>query len=533
MQTNSIDSPSAGGVGTTLSLVLLGTLLIAAATMFCFQHLKPEIERDLTARVGTALQGAKNFKIDGQDVILSGTVASAAASDAAEKTAAEVHGVSRVINNLTVAANTNEQLVSGDNVTELATTTPIPADPPLVLDNSVKPTQATLTVVVRDDKVNTQGIVSDDNTIARLNTALNGKFGRENVKNELSAFEGSVAPVWTDGIVAMIDQLDGLRDPILKVTGTDLVIGGKAATEEILRAKLSIAERLLGSDLKIINNIVVEPLEAEPEELAVVVPTTTETPAPQAAATTPASLQVQLDGQDITLSGTVADEADAEALRDGLGNLFGQSGYSDELNIDSTVAKANWIDDALSVTSEIRDVTNFGVNIRGDQMLLTGSTVDREQGRDLAIAATEIAGSKLGVLNNFAIDSNIIDLEGDLLTESLLQELDALPTQNIVFNKNSFTLTDRAREVLDDVAAAILGYENLVVEIAGHTDSSGEAVRNLRLSKDRASAVRDYLIEKNVPANRLSPIGYGETSPISDNETEAGRAANRRIEFNL
>ena len=185
------------------------------------------------------------------------------------------------------------------------------------------------------------------------------------------------------------------------------------------------------------------------------------------------------------------------------------------------------------MTSEIRDVTNFGVNIRGDQMLLTGSTVDREQGRDLAIAATEIAGSKLGVLNNFAIDSNIIDLEGDLLTESLLQELDALPTQNIVFNKNSFTLTERAREVLDDVAAAILGYENLVVEIAGHTDSSGEAVRNLRLSKDRASTVRDYLVEKNVPANRLSPIGYGETSPISDNETDAGRAANRRIEFNL
>jgi len=122
MQTNSIDSPSAGGVGTTLSLVLLGTLLIAAATMFCFQHLKPEIERDLTARVSTALQGAKNFKIDGQDVILSGTVASAAASDATEKTAAEVHGVSRVINNLTVAADTEEQLTDGEPVPELAVT---------------------------------------------------------------------------------------------------------------------------------------------------------------------------------------------------------------------------------------------------------------------------------------------------------------------------------------------------------------------------------------------------------------------------
>ena len=201
--------------------------------------------------------------------------------------------------------------------------------------------------------------------------------------------------------------------------------------------------------------------------------------------------------------------------------------------IDSTVAKANWLDDALSVISEVRNVAGFGINISGDQMLLSGTTVDREQGRDLSIAATEIAGNKLDVLNNFAIDSNILGLEGDLLAQSLLQELDALPTRNIVFNKNSITLTSRAQQVLDDVAAAILGYEDLVVEIAGHTDSSGEAVRNLRLSKDRAAAVRDYLVSQNVPANRLSPIGYGETAPISDNNTANGRAANRRIEFNL
>ena len=121
----------------------------------------------------------------------------------------------------------------------------------------------------------------------------------------------------------------------------------------------------------------------------------------------------------------------------------------------------------------------------------------------------------------------------DLLAQSLMQELDALPTSNILFNKNSTTLTDDAKEVLQDVAAAILGYSDLVVEIAGHTDTTGDAVRNLSLSKQRAEAVRDYLVEIDVPGNRLSPIGYGETAPIGDNDTDAGRAANRRIEFNL
>ena len=114
-----------------------------------------------------------------------------------------------------------------------------------------------------------------------------------------------------------------------------------------------------------------------------------------------------------------------------------------------------------------------------------------------------------------------------------MQELNALPTRNIVFNKGSTTLTNSAKSVLDDVAAAILGYDDLVVEIAGHTDSSGDAVTNLNLSKQRAAAVRDYLVEKDVPSSRLSPIGYGETAPITSNDTGAGRAANRRIEFNI
>ena len=553
MQTNS-SGPSRGGVGTTLSIALLGTLLLAAATMLSYQHLKPRIERDLTARVATAVPstGGQSFLIDGQDVILTGTVATAAAKEAAENSAAEVYGVSRVINNLTVEGALAEQTIdqetlaavtTTDNTTDQATTTP-PADQQLVVDNTVKSAPPTLTVVVRDGKVSTQGIVSDNDTIERLNSALAGKFGRGNVKNELSVFADSETPVWIDGMLTMIDQLDGLRDPILKVTGRDLVVGGRVVSEEIRQAKLSTAERLLGSELVIIDNIAVEASEAEaiaePEaeaEPAIVVQPTTQTPPqqpePEPVSTAPASLLVQSKGQEITLSGIVGDEADAEALRNGVGNLFGQNGFKDELKIDSTVAKANWLDDALSVISEVRNVAGFGINISGDQMLLSGTTVDREQGRDLSIAATEIAGNKLDVLNNFAIDSNILGLEGDLLAQSLLQELDALPTRNIVFNKNSITLTSRAQQVLDDVAAAILGYEDLVVEIAGHTDSSGEAVRNLRLSKDRAAAVRDYLVSQNVPANRLSPIGYGETAPISDNNTANGRAANRRIEFNL
>ena len=86
---------------------------------------------------------------------------------------------------------------------------------------------------------------------------------------------------------------------------------------------------------------------------------------------------------------------------------------------------------------------------------------------------------------------------------------------------------------MDTVAETIAGYPDQIVEISGHTDSSGDSVVNLELSKERAVAVRDYLVTNGLPSNQLRPIGYGESNPVADNSTSAGRAANRRIEFNL
>ena len=345
-------------------------------------------------------------------------------------------------------------------------------------------------------------------------------------------------------MLSMIDQLDGINNPVLKVTGSDLVMGGSVAAEDIRRTKVATAERLLGTELKVIDNLTVKPTkEADSEsttddKTAIAANTAAKTPGSAATPAAPekraASVEIRSSNNQISVTGFVASESDATAIRTGLNDLFGANGFNDELTISDTVASATWIDDALNVTSEVRDIEDFAVNIRSDQMRLSGSVSDRETGRDLAIAATEIAGDKLGVLNNFSVNNvTITDSNEDLLAQSLLQELDALPTSNIVFNKNSTTLTDDAKDVLEDVAAAILGYSDLVVEIAGHTDTTGDAVRNLSLSKQRASAVRDYLVEIDVPANRLSPIGYGETAPIRDNDTDAGRAANRRIEFKL
>lgn len=74
-------------------------------------------------------------------------------------------------------------------------------------------------------------------------------------------------------------------------------------------------------------------------------------------------------------------------------------------------------------------------------------------------------------------------------------------------------------------------YPNLNVSIAGHTDSQGNDDRNLELSSTRAQAVQTYLMQKGISASRLRAVGYGETTPVADNATSAGRAQNRRVEL--
>ena len=109
----------------------------------------------------------------------------------------------------------------------------------------------------------------------------------------------------------------------------------------------------------------------------------------------------------------------------------------------------------------------------------------------------------------------------------------SLVLKRVTFELDSAELTDEGRRVLDSVADTLIGQDNILVEIAGHTDDLGSEAYNLVLSQRRAEACRSYLIGRGVDASRLTAVGYGEFKPIESNATEAGRAMNRRVEFHL
>jgi outer membrane protein OmpA-like peptidoglycan-associated protein len=106
--------------------------------------------------------------------------------------------------------------------------------------------------------------------------------------------------------------------------------------------------------------------------------------------------------------------------------------------------------------------------------------------------------------------------------------------QKIHFDFDKSTIKKESYGILDDVANVLKANPNIKkVRIEGHTDSIGTDAYNQKLSQRRANAVQAYLVNKGIDASRLESVGYGESRPIDDNKTAAGRANNRRTEFNV
>lgn len=104
---------------------------------------------------------------------------------------------------------------------------------------------------------------------------------------------------------------------------------------------------------------------------------------------------------------------------------------------------------------------------------------------------------------------------------------------NITFAVNSATVKPDFVEVLDSVAEVLKEYKSTLIQVAGHTDSTGSESYNQRLSQQRAQAVGMELIKLKVQPERLEMIGYGESHPVASNSTETGRQQNRRVELYL
>jgi OmpA-OmpF porin, OOP family len=117
--------------------------------------------------------------------------------------------------------------------------------------------------------------------------------------------------------------------------------------------------------------------------------------------------------------------------------------------------------------------------------------------------------------------------------QNLIEVKKTIRINNIYFDFDKFELKSESFPELDRLISFLQNNPSLKIDIMAHTDSKGTEEYNLILSQNRANSVVFYLIEKGIDRNRLVATGYGESMPVSDNETEEGRAQNRRVEMKL
>jgi OOP family OmpA-OmpF porin len=108
---------------------------------------------------------------------------------------------------------------------------------------------------------------------------------------------------------------------------------------------------------------------------------------------------------------------------------------------------------------------------------------------------------------------------------------DLLGKARIRFESGSAEIVADSAGLIDRLIETALRCPNANIEIAGHTDSDGDEAGNQALSEKRAQAVADYLVRAGLPATRFSAVGYGATQPVASNDTDQGKAQNRRIDF--
>ncbi len=146
--------------------------------------------------------------------------------------------------------------------------------------------------------------------------------------------------------------------------------------------------------------------------------------------------------------------------------------------------------------------------------------------------------------NDDPFKAQLLPYEVEARSQELLSEVEAalieddpstisINLKNVFFNIGSAELKDDSKYELDNVAKIMSEYNDIAIEISGHTDNTGNANSNIVLSGERATAVTQYLTEKGITSERLKAVGHGQTIPADTNDTVEGRQNNRRIEMKI
>lgn len=195
---------------------------------------------------------------------------------------------------------------------------------------------------------------------------------------------------------------------------------------------------------------------------------------------------------------------------------------------------AGWSVRVLTAIEALSELSNGAVIVEPDLMTITGKTGNQNASAEITSLLLEKLGPQAKLDISVVYEEELDPIAGLPTPEECVAQIGVVTeARKILFDPGSASITSETQTVVDDIAEILQRCPNLRIRIAGYTDSQGREEMNLALSQQRAESVLDALRLRRVPVGSFEAVGYGEADPIADNETEAGREANRRIEFSL
>lgn len=249
-----------------------------------------------------------------------------------------------------------------------------------------------------------------------------------------------------------------------------------------------------------------------------------------------AYLQLDKQGEKLRIAGALHDTVDQQALVEFISRRLDAEADASQLQLASNVGEAVWLDDLKGFLRDVDDDADIRITLRDKRLILDG-LMQADDVDSLMDDARDHFEADWSIENRLALaDAAQPELEaGDSLSQDLCQV-----HMNTLAHHQTINFAVGAAEVQGDSIGLIERIANIAkfcddsrIRVEGHTDNTGDAQQNLLLSEQRAQAVLGLLVQSGVDKARLEAQGYGMHRPVESNNSDEGRAKNRRIEFRI
>lgn len=330
-------------------------------------------------------------------------------------------------------------------------------------------------------------------------------FDGLSVTDDVGIAAGEPKIDWIGAVKFGMGQLAQLRTGTVALEGNQYIVRGEAMDSDAFQALTAANARTLPASLELGESDIAPPRAS------------------------PYTLTVSRTTDGLVLAGHAPSQDDKKAIIQGARDWFDSLVIKDEITF-AGGAPEGFVTAATGAMEPISRLAGGRLEITDTVVEIAGTTFHPHAAERIAVLASE------AIPDTFRANIAIVTRQTGqpLGVADCRGRLDAVRGGGRVeFDKGASEIAGDSYPHLDRIAGVIMRCPDAAIEVGGHSDADGSEEDNLALTQSRADAVVEYLVDAGVRLERLTAVGYGEANPIADNETEDGKAANRRIDFTV